>query len=66
MRNSCQRDATSERISSIFSASIVEKPTMALINTGKKEMIAAIVILDSMPIPTHTTMSGASATLGSA
>src|SRR5215216_793733 len=66
MRNSCQRDATSDRISSIFSASIVEKPTMALINTGKKEMIAAIVILDSMPIPTHTTMSEAGATLGSA
>jgi len=58
MRNVCQREATSERIRSIFSASTIENHTMELISTGKNEMIAAIRIFDSIPIPTQTTIRG--------
>ncbi len=40
-------------------------PTIVLTSSGKKATSAALMTLDVRPRPNHTTMSGASATLGS-
>ena len=64
-RNVCQRLALSERMRSSLAGSIVLSPTITLTSTGKKATVAATMILEEMPKPNQTMMSGAIAIFGS-
>src|ERR1700724_153907 len=62
--NDCHSDAVSERQRRNAEASVLEKPTAADITTGKKLTKAANATRDSLLIPSQTTNSGESPTLG--
>src|SRR5581483_6282901 len=61
----CRSLAASERIRLTRSSSAERSPTMVFTRSGKNAIRAALMTLEVRPSPNHTTMSGASATLGS-
>ena len=61
----CRSLAASERIRLTRSSSAERSPTMVLTRSGKNATRAALITLEVRPSPNQTTMSGASATLGS-
>src|SRR5258708_1090882 len=63
-RKLCQSDAVSERQRRSAEGSVPAKPTTAEITTGKKQTKVEYATRDSLLMPSHTTKSGASATLG--
>src|SRR4029077_2745312 len=61
----CRSLAASERIRLTRSSSAERRPPMVFTSNGKKAIRAALITLEVRPSPNHTTMRGASATLGS-